>query len=120
MIEPLETFPDNVLGFVCHGHVTKKDYETVLIPRVERALAAHERIRLYYEIGSDFESIDPGAMWEDTKVGMSHLNRWERFAVVSDIEWIRHAVQIFGFLMPGEFRVFSASQAASAKAWIVS
>ncbi len=32
MIEALKEFPTKVLAFACKGHVTKHDYETVLIP----------------------------------------------------------------------------------------
>jgi len=119
MIETLKGFPDNVLAFACHGNVTKRDYETVLIPGVEEALAKHEKVRLYYETAADFTGIEPGAMWEDAKVGVSHLRRWERFAVVTDIEWIKHTVRLFGFLLPGALRVFSPKEAVRAKEWIV-
>ena len=30
MIEHLENFPDNVVAFVCHGQVTRADYDAVL------------------------------------------------------------------------------------------
>jgi len=92
MIERLEEFPDNVVAFVCHGQVTRQDYDTVLVPAVEKALEAHDKIRLYYETGSDFSGIDPSAVWEDTRVGIGHLTRWEKFAVVTDIAWIRHTM----------------------------
>ena len=35
MIEVLKDFPDNVAAFACRGHLTKADYETVLIPAIE-------------------------------------------------------------------------------------
>lgn len=78
MIEVLTDFPDEVAAFVCHGHVTKDDYETVVIPDIEKRLLNHDKVRIYYEIGSDFGGFDPGAMWEDTKLGFSHFLRWER------------------------------------------
>ncbi|WP_163647693.1 STAS/SEC14 domain-containing protein [Modicisalibacter sp. 'Wilcox'] len=119
MIETLADFPDSVLAFVCHGQVTKQDYESVLTPAVERALQNHYKVRLYYETAPDFAGIDPGAIWEDTKVGLGHLARWEKFAVVTDVEWIRHTIRLFSFLMPGEMRIFSTDEAAQAREWIV-
>ncbi|AXN44518.1 hypothetical protein DSM43518_04244 [Mycobacterium marinum] len=118
MIEVLTDFPDEVAAFVCHGHVTKDDYETVVIPDIEKRLLNHDKVRIYYEIGSDFGGFDPGAMWEDTKLGFSHFLRWERFAVVTDIEWIKQTVKFVGFLMPGELRTFTPTQAEEARAWV--
>ena len=120
MIEALKDYPANILAFVCHGHVTKKDYETVLVPAVAKALKEHEKVRLYYETAPDFDGIDPSAVWEDTKVGVGHWSRWERFAVVTDVDWIKHAMKFFGFLMPGEMRVFPSDQTLQARQWIAS
>ena len=119
MIEALTNFPSNVAAFVCHGHVTKDDYANVLIPAVENALAAHDKVRLYYETAADFSGVDPGAVWADTKVGMQHFLRWERIAVVTDVAWIQHTMQAFGFLMPAELRVFPSAESAQARNWIV-
>ena len=118
MIEYLTNFPDNVLAFVCKGRVTKTDYDTVLVPAVMRALKTHDKVRLYYETAGDFTGIDPGAMWEDFEVGMEHLSRWERIAVVTDVEWIEQTMRFFSFLMPGAMKLFSTSEAAQAREWI--
>jgi hypothetical protein len=119
MIEALAGFPDNVLAFAGRGHVTRADYDTVLVPAVEAALERHEKLRVYYLIGSDFAGIDPGAVWEDFKIGVAHLLRWERVAVITDVDWIKHTMRAFGFLIPGEVRIFPESEAAAAHEWVV-
>ena len=119
MIEVLEGFPANVAAFVCHGHVTRKDYDSVLVPMVEEKLEQNDKLRLYYETARDFDGIDPGAVLEDTMIGLSHALRWEKMAVVTDIGWIRHSILLFRFLLPGELRVFPAAEASQAKEWIV-
>ena len=58
-------------------------------------------------------------MWEDLKVGMEHLLRWERAAIVTDVDWIRHTMRIFSFIIPGEVRVFPLAEVAQARDWIV-
>ena len=118
MIEHLKGFPGNVLAFACHGKVSRQDYETVLVPAVEATLKVHEKVRLYYETAADFTGIEAGAVLEDTKVGLEHLGRWERIALVSDVEWIRIAVRAFGFLLPARLRVFEQGEATAARAWI--
>ena len=118
MIQILDGFPDNVVACAAVGRVTKADYDDVLVPAVERALGRSEKIRCYYEVGSEFSGFDPGALWADAKVGLEHLARWERVAFVTDVEWLTLAANAFRFLMPGNVRVFSMSQAAEAKAWV--
>jgi hypothetical protein len=119
MIEQLMSFPENVLAFVCNGRVTKADYDAVLVPAVMNALKRNDKVRLYYETAVDFAGIEPGAIWEDFKVGMEHLTRWERVAVVTDVEWIKQTMRFFSFLMPGAMKSFQASEAALARAWII-
>ena len=81
--------PDNVIGFTAKGKVTSDDYQRVLIPAIEEMLKVNKKVRFLYHIGEDLESFDVGAMWEDTKVGISHFASWERMAIVTDIEWLR-------------------------------
>jgi hypothetical protein len=118
MIEKLTGFPENVVAFACHGEVSRKDYETVLVPTVEAALRAHQKVRLYYQVDADFTGIEAGAMWEDFKVGVAHWLRWERMAVVTDVDWIKTTVLAFGFLMPGIVKVFPLVEAAAARDWV--
>lgn len=119
MIEALKGFPDNVVAVACHGQVTKHDYETMLVPAVQEALGRHDKVRVYYRIGPDFAGIDPGAIWEDLKVGIGHLPQWERIAVVTDVDWIGHAIRAFSFLVHGEVRVFPVAEASTARDWIL-
>jgi SpoIIAA-like len=118
MIEILRDFPATVVALSATGRVTRQDYEKVLIPKVREALAHHDRIRCYYELGAGFSGFDGAAVWEDFKLGIEHLTRWERVTVVTDVEWIRLAVNFFRFLVPGEIRVFPVAQAAEARRWI--
>lgn len=118
MIKLLDDFSDATVAIACEGHVTREDYEKILIPRMQEALARHDRVRIYYEIGSSFSGIDAGAVWEDTKVGFEHLSRWERMALVTDVCWIRLAVGAFRFVMPGKLRVFATAQTGEARSWI--
>jgi hypothetical protein len=118
MVLALLGFPKNVVGFICSGRVTKHDYDSVLIPHVESVLQTEQTVCLYYETAPDF-SIDLDAAWEDVKLGVEHLKRWECIAVVTDVEWLRNTLRAFSFLVPGRLRVFSGSESEHARAWIV-
>jgi hypothetical protein len=119
MIAQLEEFPPGLLAFVGKGRITGRDYRDVLVPAVEEALQQSEKLRLYYRLDSDFAGFEPDAMWQDFKVGVEHLTRWERVAVVTDVGWITQAVNAFRFLMPARVKTFALSEADTARDWIV-
>ena len=106
MITLMEGFPENVVAVRAEGQVTASDYDKVLIPAVEKALARAKKLRFYYEIGPGFTGMDLGAMLKDLGVGIGHLSQWDSIAVVTDIDWIKHATQLFGFLLPTKTEVF--------------
>ena len=68
----------------------------------------------YYEIGSRI----PAARWDDLQIGVDCIARWERVAVVTDIGWIRQTVKALRFLIGGDIRVFTTSEAGDGLAWI--
>ncbi|MGB7984190.1 MAG: STAS/SEC14 domain-containing protein [Terracidiphilus sp.] len=119
MIEILKNFPDNVIALSCTGQVTKEDYDGILVPAILEALKRYDKIRLLYKTSADFTGYDPGALWEDLKIGVEHPMGWERVAVVTDVDWIVQMVRIFSFLMPCPVKLFSLSETAQADAWII-
>jgi hypothetical protein len=114
MIEIIEGLPRNVVGIAVKGRVTMQDCRDVLIPVMERRLKQHEKIRLYYELGSRF----PGAGWDDLDLGIESASRCERVAIVTDIGWVRLTAKALRFLIPGEIRVFATIEASEGRAWI--
>lgn len=118
MLEIIGGFPEGVVAVAATGRVMARDYDAVLIPALEEAFRRHGKARLYYELGREFSGIDAPAAWKDFRIGVEHFSHWGRMAVVTDVDWIRLAMNAFGFLMPGELRVFPTGQAAEARAWI--
>jgi hypothetical protein len=119
MVEPIPDLPDNVLGFKATGTVTAEDYESVVIPAVEALFARKTKVRFLYHLGEQFSGFEAAAVWDDTKLGLKHLGGWERVAVVSDVEWIRAAVKIFGLAIPGHIRLFHNRELGDARQWII-
>jgi hypothetical protein len=118
MITLLDGFAQDVVAVRAEGQVSRQDYDAVLIPAVEKALTRNDRVKFYYEFGPDFTGMDLGAMMEDMRVGLGHLRQWACIAVVTDVDWIKRAVDLFKFLLPAPTKTFSLAQAADAKAWI--
>jgi hypothetical protein len=107
MITLIPDLPARTLGFQATGPVAADDYTTLLIPAVEAALPQHPKLRFLYCLGEDFQGFEPVALWQDARVGLAHLGAWERIAVVTDAEWLRAAMGIFSFLLPGSVRLFA-------------
>jgi hypothetical protein len=118
MLERMKGLPENVLGFEAKGEVTGADYESVLIPAVAELLGRQKRIRFLYHLGTDFSGFHAKAMWDDAKVGLQHITAWERVAVVTDVGWIRAAMKAFGFVMPGQVKVFGNGELEEARQWV--
>jgi SpoIIAA-like len=114
VIEIIKGLPRNVVGIAVKGRVTMRDCREILIPAMEKRLKRHDKIRLYYELGSRF----PGAGWDDLDLGIERAVRCERVAIVTDIGWVRLTVKALRFLIPGEIRVFATIQVLEARAWI--
>lgn len=114
----MSNLPDNVLGFSAEGQITGTDYETVLIPAVEKKLKSNKKINLLYHLGNNFMGFDLNAMLDDAKIGMKHLSSWGKIALVSDHNMINTFAKFFGYLLPCEIRIFSDAELESAKEWI--
>ena len=118
MIEVLEGLPDGVVGVEAVGEVTADNYETVLIPLFDAARAKAEHVPVLFVAGERFTGFAPGALWDDTKYGLSHVRGWGRVALVTDIAWMQHATRAFAWLIPSGLRAFPLSQRAEAEAWV--
>ena len=120
MVEKLDGMPEGTLGFRISGRLTREEYFQLLDP-VRDQLERGDKLSFLVVTDPDFEGLDLGALWEDVKaagsVGLQHRSSWDRLAVVTDKDWMRHAISAFGWLSPGELRVFDPDELEQAKAW---
>jgi hypothetical protein len=119
VVEQLQ-MPAGTLGFRISGRLTREEYFQLLDP-IREQLERGERVSFLIATAPDFSGLDVGAMWEDVKVagsvGLRYRSSWERLAVVTDKDWMRHGVAAFGWVIPGEIRVFDPDELEQAKAW---
>ena len=109
--------PAGVLGLEAIDDVEKEDYENVILPALDAAIAQHEKVRLVYVLGPEFDDYEGEAVWEDLKLGARHPTSFERMAIVTDARWAGPAVKMFSVLWPGQARAFPLSDLESAKRW---
>ena len=115
MIKELSDLPPGVVGFEVGGTLSAEDYRDVVLPVLQRAYASDE-FRFVIVI-PEFHGMTGGALWQDLKVGVEHLHAWKRIALVTDIDWVRHMTELFGWMTPGEVEVFPLAQRDEAIAW---
>jgi hypothetical protein len=118
MLNEIPELPPGVIGFEVAGKLEADDYRDTLAPALNRAADTGE-IRLVIVL-PEFEGIDPGAIWEDTKVGVKNWGAWKRVAVVTDVEWMMHAMRWFGWMSPGEVKHFALAERDAAIDWAAS
>jgi hypothetical protein len=116
VIERIES-PDSVLAFRAVGKIEKADYLSVLEPAVEAMMSDRGELRLVYVLGDEYDGYTFAAGWEDAKLGIGHLTKWKRYAVVTDHEALRHYIGAFRWMMPGELKLFPQSEVGAAIDW---
>ena len=121
MVERMTDMPAGTLGFRVTGDVRREDYDAVLVPELRAAMEAGDGLRTLYLI-EGLDDMEAGALWADTKLGVDmgvrHRGDWERSAIVTDISWMVHAMKVFGWMVPGETRVYPVAEIDAAKAWV--
>lgn len=116
MIEVMDELPSGVLGIRVHGKLESSDYTDVLRPAIEQALAGSGELRVVL-VFEGWDGITAGAVWEDMKLGVADYSKWTRLALVTDVDWVRHATNLFGWTIPGKVKTFSLAELDQATAW---
>jgi hypothetical protein len=119
MIEVLSDMPDGVAGIRVSGRIGGDDLRGFK-PTMDDLLDTGE-IRIVEVIAPDYEGFGPGGLVEDLKLGLGALIRhhaaFKRIAVVSDKDWVAHALHAFAWMVPGELALFSLDELDKAKEW---
>jgi len=120
VIKTLES-PDGVFAVEVVGVLDQEDYDSVIMPGLEELIDGSGEIRFVVLFGDAFEGPTSGSVAEARRhvdeIVHGDLSKWRRCAVVTDIQWLRHSVAIFRWMMPGEVATFDASNLADAIAW---
>jgi hypothetical protein len=122
MIEMLSDMPEGVTGIRVSGRLRGDDLREFK-PAMEELLRTRE-IRIVEVVAPDYEGFGPGGLIEDLKLGLGaliqHHGAFKRMAVVSDKEWIAHALHAFAWMVPGELALFGLDELEQAKGWAAS
>jgi hypothetical protein len=116
MLEPLDQLPAHVIGFTNRGELRAEDYTDVLLPAITAVLDGGGELRVVL-VFEQWDGMSAGAFWEDLKLGLEHIARWKKIALVTDVEWMINLTRLFGWMTPGDLKHFPLAEQDAAVAW---
>jgi len=117
MIHQIDT-TDNIVAFRALAEVTKEDFLSVVVPAVEHLVKQTNEINFLLVLDTDLQNFTAGAWLEDALLGLKHLGKWNRAAIISDSEDIISFTNGFSYVVPGEFHGFKKTDFNKALNWV--
>jgi hypothetical protein len=120
MIAEIKGLPNNVAAFRVTGHVTKKNYDDVILPVVANVKSHHPHFNFLMVIETDIKNYTIGAWADDFLMSLINITRFHRMALVSEsgfVDWLTYVVNAFA---PGEYKTFHLKEEQEAVKWVTS
>ncbi|MEO8236485.1 MAG: STAS/SEC14 domain-containing protein [Flavobacterium sp.] len=117
MIHLIDT-ADNVVAFRALAEVTKDDFQAVVVPSIDKLVKRIDEINFLLVLDTDIGNFTSGAWLQDILVGLKHLGKWNRAAIISDSDEIISFTNGFSYVVPGEFRGFKKLDFNKALNWV--
>jgi uncharacterized protein (DUF779 family) len=89
-----------------------------VIPEVDKIVKQHGHIHFLLVLNTDVSNFTPGAWMKDALVGVKHLSKWKKMAIVSDQKGVEKITDIISPVVPGESKGFSLDELDKAKSWV--
>jgi hypothetical protein len=118
MIEVLTNVPHTVAAFRATGTVTRHDYEKVVVPHTEDKLRQTGEINFLLLVDTDLDKFTFGAWLQDALLGIKHLTKWRRAAILTDNQSAITFTDKFSLVAPGEFKGFQKGEFGEAVKWV--
>ena len=118
MLRPMTDVPAGTIGFEAVGEVEDDDWEETVEPVLRREIADGRKVRLLYVMGPATREVEGDAMKAEGGFRARHAKSFERVAVVTDEDWVKPALRVLSFLMPGSARAFAVHDLPAAKTWL--
>lgn len=118
MIEQLAGIPDNIAAFRASGEVTKDDFTKNVIPVINDLVNKYNELNYLMLIDTPLSNFSGGAWMEDILLGFSKLTKWNRVAILTDMDTVNWFTDVFSYLVPGEYKGFYPEQLPAAIEWL--
>ena len=118
MIQYLDDLPSNIVGFKATGEITELDFADTVMPKVKTLIERTYKLNYLLVLETSVKNFTIGAWMKDAIMGIKHLTKWNRAAIVSDVDAIRTFTDFFSYLMPGEFKGFEHKDLQEVIDWV--
>lgn len=118
MIYHLHNLPSNIVGFNAIGKISEKDFSEIVMPKVKSRIHKTEQLNYLLVHENTVKNFTVDAWMKEALMGIKLLTKWNRAAIVSDVEAIRNFTTFFSHLMPGEFKGFEHKDMLKAIDWV--
>ncbi|GAA5156343.1 hypothetical protein GCM10023321_31930 [Pseudonocardia eucalypti] len=118
MLELMDGPGGAIVAFRARDVLTQADNRDVLVPQLQAALAAADRIRVLVLMDETFRGWEARAAWTNTRLDLRHRRDFEKVAIVGAPRWEQWCVKLANVLIAGKLRTFTREQLANAWAWV--
>ena len=118
MLTIIPDLPDNVVGVKATGEVTRQDFNAVVMPAVDALASQTDKVNYLLLLETDISKFQAGAWMKDAILGLKHLFKWNRVAVVTDQKAVEKFTDVFSYAVPGNYKGFSTAELETAKQWV--
>lgn len=118
MLEHITYLPLHVLGIHAVGDLTNQDYEDALLPLLDEHVKQNGRINFLLVLETDIIDFDAGAWCGNVNLGLKYFSKWNKVAVVTDLDDAREFSHLFKYILPGKFEGYTLDRLDEAVKWI--
>jgi hypothetical protein len=118
MIKELKDTPNTMVGFVVSDEVTKEEFDKVILPAVQELVQRTDKLNYLLVVDTPLKNFTIGVWLRDAMLGLNNINKWNRAAIVTDVEGIKWFTELFSNVVPGEFKGFNHSELDRAITWV--
>ena len=117
MMEMLESSTDKILVIQASGEITDDDYQSVLIPEMQKLKDINGEIRTVIYFDDSFTGFTMGAMVDDAVFGMKNLTSFTKVSVVGLHSWLEGFVSLAQKVAPNVVKKFEFEEMDEALKW---
>lgn len=107
-----------MVAFRATGEVIKDDFDQIILPAVAELVQRTDKLNYLLVLDTPLKNFTLSAWIKDALLGLNNLTKWNRCAIVSDSDGINSFTNLFGKVMPGEFKGYKPEQLDEAINWV--